>query len=106
MIAFKFGPALMGAPKVTDDKAKEVREALTKGVETLAAFLKFNGGPYLAGEHFTVGDINSWAYLQDAIQEGYFTLDGFPCVQAWFDKVNEQPGCQRYIQALEEEGFF
>ncbi len=46
--------------------------------------------PFLAGDSYSVADISLYAYTHTA-QEGGFDLDQFPNLQAWLDRVRQQP---------------
>jgi len=69
------------------------REHLTKrGVKALAALeLGLEGRDWLAGDGMTVADIALYAYTHCA-DEGGFSLDGYPAIRAWVDRVASQPG--------------
>jgi len=69
------------------------REHLTKrGVKALAALeLGLEGRDWLAGDGMTVADIALYAYTHCA-DEGSFSLDAYPAIRAWLDRVAAQPG--------------
>ena len=69
------------------------RENLTKrGVKALAALeLGLEERDWLAGDGMTVADIALYAYTHCA-DEGGFSLDGYPGIRAWLDRVTAQPG--------------
>lgn len=47
--------------------------------------------PYLVGDRYSVADICLYGYVHTA-DEGGFDLAQFPAVQAWVDRVANQPG--------------
>jgi glutathione S-transferase len=47
--------------------------------------------PYLVGERYSIADIALYAYTHVA-QEGGFSLEGFPAIRAWLERVASQPG--------------
>ncbi len=69
------------------------REHLTKrGLKALAA-LEFglDGREWLAGDGMTVADIALYAYTHCS-GEGGFSLDAYPAIRAWLDRVAAEPG--------------
>jgi glutathione S-transferase len=69
------------------------REQLTKrGIKALQAL---EGGlddrEWLAGDGMTIADIALYAYTH-AADEGGFSLDGYPSIRAWLERVAAQPG--------------
>jgi glutathione S-transferase len=69
------------------------REQLTKrGVKALAALeLGLEGRDWLAGDGMSVADIALYAYTHCA-DEGGFSLDGYPAILAWVERVASQRG--------------
>ena len=69
------------------------RESLTKrGLKVLVALeLGLDGRDWLAGDSMTVADIALYAYTHVA-DEGGFSLDAYPAIRAWVDRVAAQPG--------------
>ncbi len=47
--------------------------------------------PFLVGEQFSIADIALYAYTHVAHQGG-FDLAQFPAIQAWLERVKQQPG--------------
>jgi glutathione S-transferase len=69
------------------------REELTKrGIKALHAL---EGGlqdrDWLAGDGMTIADIALYAYTHSA-DEGGFSLDEYPAIRAWLERVAAQPG--------------
>ena len=69
------------------------REHLTKrGIKALHAL---EGGlqdrDWLVGDGMTIADIALYAYTH-AADEGGFSLDGYPAIRAWLERVAVQPG--------------
>ena len=69
------------------------REQLTKrGIKALQAL---EGGlcdrEWLAGDGMTIADIALYAYTHSA-DEGGFSLDEYPAIRAWLERVAAQPG--------------
>jgi len=54
----------------------------------IAAVLAYD---WLAGEGMTVADIALYAYTHCA-DEGGFSLDAYPAIRAWLDRVTREPG--------------
>ncbi|MFP3516603.1 glutathione S-transferase family protein [Pseudomonas sp. SIMBA_077] len=46
---------------------------------------------YLVGDHFSIADVTLYAYTHVAHQGG-FNLDRYPGIQAWMQRVANQPG--------------
>ena len=46
---------------------------------------------FLTGDHFTVADIALYAYTHVA-DEGGFSLDNYPAVRAWLERIPQRPG--------------
>jgi len=45
---------------------------------------------YVTGDAFTIADIALYAYTRVA-DEGGFSLDGYPAVTAWLDRIRSRP---------------
>ncbi len=69
------------------------REQLTKrGYKALDALEQgLRGRDWLAGDSMTIADIALYAYTH-AADEGGFSLDEYPAIRAWLDRVAAQPG--------------
>jgi glutathione S-transferase len=69
------------------------RESLTKRGHKALRMLEhgLDGRDWLASDHMTVADIALYAYTHVA-GEGGFSLDGYPAIRAWLDRVASQPG--------------
>jgi len=69
------------------------REQLTKrGYKALDALEQgLQGRDWLAGDSMTIADIALYAYTH-AADEGGFSLDEYPAIRAWLDRVAAQPG--------------
>jgi glutathione S-transferase len=78
-----------GRPEIWESQ----REQLTKrGVKALAALEEgLQGRDWLAGESMTIADIALYAYTHNA-HEGGFSLDGYPAIRAWLERIAAQPG--------------
>jgi len=69
------------------------REQLTKrGYKALDALEQgLQGRDWLAGDSTTIADIALYAYTH-AADEGGFSVDEYPAIRAWLDRVAAQPG--------------
>ena len=69
------------------------REHLTKrGLEALQALEGgLQGRDWLAADRMTIADIALYAYTHSA-DEGGFSLDAYPAILAWLERVAAQPG--------------
>jgi glutathione S-transferase len=69
------------------------REELTKrGERALEAQERgLAGRDWLAGDAMTIADIALYAYTH-AADEGGFSLDAYPSIRAWLERVAAQPG--------------
>ncbi len=47
--------------------------------------------PYLVGEQFSIADISLYGYTHVA-DEGGFDLSGYPEINAWIERIQQQPG--------------
>ncbi len=77
------------------DKAEEYKAALEQkrapGYAALAAMEKhLQQHSFFVGEQYTIADISLFAYTHVA-HEGNFDLGGFPTIQAWIKRVEDQP---------------
>jgi glutathione S-transferase len=76
-------------------KAEEYREALQQkqapGYAALGLMEKhLTENEFFAGDRYTIADIGLFAYTHVA-GEGGFDLSGFPAIQTWIDRVQNQP---------------
>lgn len=53
---------------------------------------------FFAGDQYTIADISLYTYASVA-HEGEYEMERFPNVQAWFERVRQQPG---YVPLLED----
>jgi glutathione S-transferase len=69
------------------------RESLAKRGEKALRMLEqgLDGRDWLASDHMTVADIALYAYTHVA-DEGGFSLEHYPAIRAWLDRVAAQPG--------------
>jgi glutathione S-transferase len=85
----RFLKTYSGKPELWESQ----REQLTKrGIKALRAL---EGGlqdrDWLAGDSMTIADIALYAYTHSA-DEGGFSLDEYPAIRAWLERVAAQPG--------------
>ena len=85
----RFLKTYSGKPELWESQ----REHLTKrGIKALHAL---EGGledrDWLAGDGMTIADIALYAYTHSA-DEGGFSLDEYPAIRAWLERVAAQPG--------------
>jgi glutathione S-transferase len=85
----RFLKTYSGKPELWESQ----RESLTKrGIKALRAL---EGGlqdrDWLVGESMTIADIALYAYTHSA-GEGGFSLDEYPAIRAWLERVAAQPG--------------
>ena len=78
------GPLLYGKPKADEAHLATLIENLEKDLTKMVAFIKHNGGDYLTGHHFTLGDSNCFAYVSLAVHNGLYKLDKFPELEKWY----------------------
>ena len=55
---------------------------------------------FLTGDHYTIADIALYAYTHKA-DEGGFSLDDYPAIRAWLERVEMRPG---YVPMTEGRG--
>ena len=77
------------------DQADQYRKELLQKMEPGYAALgvmenRLAEHPFLAGDRYTIADIALYAYTHVA-HEGGFSLDNYPAIQAWLDRVQSQP---------------
>jgi glutathione S-transferase len=85
----RFLKTYSGKPELWESQ----RESLTKrGIKALQAL---EGGlqdrDWLAGEGMSIADIALYAYTHSA-DEGGFSLDPYPAIRAWLERVASEPG--------------
>jgi glutathione S-transferase len=76
-------------------KAEQYREALQQKQEPGYAALgvmekRLANHPFLVSDRYTIADIALYAYTHVA-EEGGFSLEKFPAIRAWIDRVQAQP---------------
>lgn len=77
------------------DQADQYRKELIQKMEPGYAALgvmenRLKQHPFLVGDRYTIADIALYAYTHVA-HEGGFSLDNYPAIQAWLDRVQSQP---------------
>ena len=81
--SLKKTPAELGDKLVEKtDKGHQALAVLERGLE---------GREFLVAEQFTLADIGLYAYTHVA-EQGGFSLQGYPNVRRWLDRVAAQPG--------------
>jgi glutathione S-transferase len=69
-----------------------IEQRTAQGYRALAAMERhLDGRSYLAGETITIADIALYAYTHVA-GEGGFSLEDYPAVRAWLERVAAEPG--------------
>ena len=58
--------------------------------------------PYLGGENYSIADIATFPWLRSAADQGV-TLDDYPHIQDWFDRVDSRPAVRRGLQVMAEQ---
>jgi glutathione S-transferase len=76
---------LLGA-KLDHEQAKKAAHALFDVVER-----HLSASPYLAGDAPTIADLALYSYTALA-PEGHVSLDGWPGVRAWLERIEKLPG--------------
>jgi len=78
----------LGRPPEREAALKEKREGGLKALGIMEAALQ--GSSYLTGDLFTVADIALFAYTHVS-DEGGFSLDEFPAIRAWIERIEARP---------------
>jgi len=74
------------------EKAQEIVERTVRGHAALGVMEKaLAEAPFLVGERPTLADIALYAYTHVA-PEGGFSLDAYPAIRRWLDRVRAEPG--------------
>jgi glutathione S-transferase len=77
--------------KTAAELGERLPEKLAKGYEALAVLEKgLEGKDFLVADRFTLADISLYAYTHVA-PEGGVSLDAYPRIQAWMQRVAAQP---------------
>ena len=77
--------------KTAAELGERLPEKLAKGYEALGVLEKgLEGKDFLVADRFTLADISLYAYTHVA-PEGGVSLDAYPRIQAWMQRVAEQP---------------
>jgi len=75
-----------------EEKKLEIVERTARGYAALGVMEKaLSASPFLVGERATLADIALYAYTHVAPQGG-FSLDEFPAIRRWLDRVPAEPG--------------
>ena len=74
------------------EKAQEIVERTARGHAALGVMEKaLASTPFLVGQEPTLADIALYAYTHVA-PEGGFSLEGYPAIRRWLDRVRTAPG--------------
>jgi glutathione S-transferase len=74
-----------------EERREEHARCLKLGYKALKVMEKqLERTPYLVGEQYSIADIALYAYTHVA-HEGGFSLEAFPAVRAWLDRVASHP---------------
>ncbi|MGB0219732.1 MAG: glutathione S-transferase family protein [Sinimarinibacterium flocculans] len=75
-----------------ESRHERIAEAMPRGYAALGVMeQQLAHTPFLAGADYTIADIALYAYTHVAHQGGY-TLDDYPAIRAWLQRVAQQPG--------------
>jgi glutathione S-transferase len=85
----RFLLAYSGRPEAFADRVEERRQAGYRALDAMERHLA--GREWLVGDGMTLADIALYAYTHVA-HEGGFSLEGYPAVRAWLDRIAAQPG--------------
>jgi glutathione S-transferase len=85
----RFLKTYSGRPELYEARREELTKRGEKALRALEQGLR--GRDWLVSGDMTIADIALYAYTHVA-HEGGFTLDPFPTIRAWLDRVAAQPG--------------
>lgn len=84
----RFIQLYLGLP---EDRREEHAMRLVRGYKAFRVMeQQLQRTPYLVGERYSIADIALYAYTHVA-DEGGFSLDAFPAIRAWLDRVASHP---------------
>ena len=83
---------LVSLRKSPQELGEKLTEKVDKGHQALAVLERgLTGRRFLVGDRYSLADIGLYAYTHVA-PEGGFSLEAYPNVRAWLDRVAAQPG--------------
>jgi glutathione S-transferase len=85
----RFLKTYFGKPEVWESQRDQLTKRGVKALRMLEAGL--HDRDWLVGDRMTIADIALYAYTHCA-DEGGFSLDEYPAIRAWLDRVAAQPG--------------
>jgi glutathione S-transferase len=85
----RFLKTYSGHPQLYDARRDELTKRGEKALRALEQGL--DGRDWLAGGGLTIADIALYAYTHVA-GEGGFSLDGYPAIRSWIERVAAEPG--------------
>jgi glutathione S-transferase len=85
----RFWLAYSGRPEVFEPQREERMRAGYRALDAMEAHL--GGRRWLVGDSVTLADIALYAYTHVA-DEGGFSLERYPAIRAWLDRVSAEPG--------------
>jgi glutathione S-transferase len=85
----RFWLAYSGRPEVFEPQREERMRAGYRALDAMEAHL--DGRGWFVGESMTLADIALYAYTHVA-DEGGFSLERYPAIRAWLDRVSGEPG--------------
>jgi len=85
----RFLKTYAGRPEWYEERRDDLTKRGTHALKTMERHL--DGREWFVGEAMTLADIALYAYTHTA-DEGGFTLEPYPSVRAWLDRVAAEPG--------------
>ena len=85
----RFLKSYSGRPEVYEARKDELTKRGYRALDAMEGHLAER--EWLAGEGMTLADIALFAYTHVA-DEGGYSLDGYPAVRAWLERVGSDPG--------------
>ena len=79
----------LGSPPEKQAVLEEKQEPGYRALDVMESQLETR--EFLTGDHYTIADVALYAYTHVA-PEGGFSLDGYPAIQAWLQRVEMRPG--------------
>jgi len=58
---------------------------------------------YLAGTEYSIADIATWPWIKKGIAADFVSIEAYPHVQRWYERVGERPAVQAAIAYIDSE---
>ena len=97
--ACQIAPVWRGAAQPSAEEKAKLDKDFSDQLANLTKFIHHFGGDYVTGSNYTVADSTVFTNIHNIVETGHFSLEAFPEVHAWYERVKTHAGPAKIIEA-------